>query len=140
MKDTQRTTRKEQKISASNTASCDATGSKPKGSPIADVHRCERKVQCYIKIRTGGTWNVRCVNQGKLEVVKHEMDRLNINILGISGLKWTGIGHFQSGEYRVSYARSDSIRRNRVAKMLKANIEKTVLGYNAKTDRVISMT
>ena len=77
------------------------------------------------------------MNHGKLEVVKHEMDRLNINILGISELKWTGTGHLQSDEYRVFYAGNDSIRRNRVTIILKTGIEKTVWGYNAKTDRII---
>ena len=79
------------------------------------------------------------MNQGKLEVVKHEIDRLNIDILGISELKWTGIGHFQSDKYSVFYAASDSIRRNGVTIILKADIEKTVLGFNAKTDRIISI-
>ena len=79
------------------------------------------------------------MNQRKLEVVKHEIDRLNIDILGISELKWTGIGHFQSDKYRVFYAGNDRIRRNGVFIILKVDIEKIVLSYNAKTDRIISI-
>ena len=62
------------------------------------------------------------MNQGKLEMVNHEMDRLNIDIVGISELKWTGIGHFQSDEYRVFYVGNGSIRRNGVAIILKADV------------------
>ena len=77
------------------------------------------------------------MNQEKLEVVKHGMDRLNFDILGISELKWTGTRHLQSDEYRVFYGGNDSIRRSRVAIILKAGIEKTVWSYDAKTDRII---
>ena len=78
------------------------------------------------------------MTQAKLEVLKHETDRLNIDILGISESKWTGIEHFQSDKYRVFYAGNESIRRNEVVIILNADIEKMVLGYNAKTDRIIS--
>ena len=55
------------------------------------------------------------MNQGKLEVVKQEMARLNINILGISELKWTGMGEFNSDDYYIYYCGQESLRRNRVA-------------------------
>ena len=66
------------------------------------------KEQYYI-----GTWNVRSMNQGKLEVVKQEMARVNIDILGISKLKWTGTGEFNSDDHYIYYCGQESLRRNR---------------------------
>ena len=62
-----------------------------------------------------GTRNVRSMNQGKLEVVKQEMARVNIDILGISELRWTGIGEFNSDDHYIYYCGQDSLRRNGVA-------------------------
>ena len=62
-----------------------------------------------------GTWNVRSVNQGKLEVVKQELARVNIDILGISELKWTGMGEFNSHDHYIYYCGQESLRRNGVA-------------------------
>ena len=62
-----------------------------------------RKVQCYREQYGIGTWNVRSMNQGKLEVVKQEMAKVNINILGISELKWTGMGEFNSDDHYTYY-------------------------------------
>ena len=62
-----------------------------------------------------GTWNVRSMNQGKLEVVKQEMARVNINILGISELKWRGMGEFNSDDHYIYYCGQESLRRNGVA-------------------------
>ena len=62
-----------------------------------------------------GTWNVRSMNQGKLEVVEEEMARVNVNILGISEPKWTGMGEFNSGEHYIYYCEQESLRRNGVA-------------------------
>ena len=62
-----------------------------------------------------GTWNVRSVNQGKLEVVKQEMARVNINILGISKLKWTRMGEFNSDDHYIYYCEQESLTRNGVA-------------------------
>ena len=65
-----------------------------------DVSGAVSKVQCCIEQYCTGTWNVRSMNQGKLDVVKQEMERLNINSLGIRELKWTGMGKFNSdGHY-----------------------------------------
>ena len=61
----------------------------------------ESKVRCYKEQHCIGTWNVSSVNQGKLEVVKQEMARVNVNILGISGLKWTGMGEFNSDDHYI---------------------------------------
>ena len=62
-----------------------------------------------------GTWNVRSINQGKLEVAKQEMTRVNIYILGISKLKWTGKGEFNSDDYYIYYCGQESLRRKEVA-------------------------
>ena len=65
-----------------------------------------------------GTWNVRSMNQGKLEVVKQEMARVNIDILGISKLRWTGMGEFNSYDHYIYYCGQESLRRNGVAIMV----------------------
>ena len=69
---------------------------KQKQYPAVDVSGDRSKVQCYKEQYCIGTWNVRSMNQGKLEAVKQEMARVNVNILGISELKWTGMGEFNS--------------------------------------------
>ena len=79
------------------------------------------------------------MNQGKLEVVKQEMARVNINILGISELKWTGMGEFNSDDHYIYYCGQESLRRNGVAIMVNKRIQNAVLGCNLKNDRVISV-
>ena len=69
---------------------------KQKQYPVVDVTGDRRKVQCYKEQYSIGTWNAKSMNQGKLEVVKQEMARVNVNILGISEVKWTGMGEFNS--------------------------------------------
>ena len=71
---------------------------KQKQHPVADVTGNGSKVRCCKEQYCIGIWNVRYMNQGKLEVVKQEMARVNINILGISGLKWAGMGEFNSDD------------------------------------------
>ena len=68
-----------------------------------------------------GTWNVRSMNQGKLEVVK-QMARMNVNILGISELKWTGMGEFNSNDQYMYYCWQESLRRNGVAIMVNKRV------------------
>ena len=79
------------------------------------------------------------MNQGKLEVVKQEMARVNINILGISELKWTGMGEFNSDDHYIYYCGQESLRRNAVAIMVNKRIQNAVLGCNLKNDRMISV-
>ena len=79
------------------------------------------------------------MNQGKLEVVKQEMARVNINILGISKLKWTGMGEFNSDDHYIYYCRQESLRRNGVAIMANKRVRNAVLGCNLKNDRMISV-
>ena len=79
------------------------------------------------------------MNQGKLEVVKQEMARVNVNILGISKLKWTGKGEFNSDDHYIYYCRHESLRRNGVAIMVNKRVQNAVLGCNLKNDRMISV-
>ena len=78
------------------------------------------------------------MNQGKLKVVKQEMARENVNILGISELKWTEMGEFNSDD-RYIYCRQESLRRNGIAIMVNRKVRNAVLGYNLKNDRMISV-
>ena len=73
------------------------------------------KVQCYKEQYCIGTWNVRSMNQGKLEVIKQEMARVNVDILGISDIKWTGMGEFKSDDHYIYYCGKESLRRIGVA-------------------------
>ena len=79
------------------------------------------------------------MNQGKLEVVKQEMARVNVNILGISELKWTGMGEFNSEDHYIYYCGQESLRRNGVAIMVNKRVRNAVLGCNLKNDRLISV-
>ena len=79
------------------------------------------------------------MNQGKLEVIKQEMARVNVDILGISELKWTGMGEFNSVDRYIYYCGQESLRRNGVAIMVNKRVRNAVLGYNLKNDRMISV-
>ena len=79
------------------------------------------------------------MNQGKLEVVKQEMARVNVDILGISKLKWTGMCEFNSHDCYIYYCGQESLRRNGVAIMVNKTVQNAVLGYNLKNDRMISV-
>ena len=91
-------------------------------------------IQYYI-----GTWNDRSMNQGKLGVVNQERASVNINILGISKLKWTGMGKFNSDDHYIYYCGQRSIRRNGVAIIVNKTVQKAVLGCNLKNKRMISV-
>ena len=84
-----------------------------------------------------GTWNVRSMNQGKLEVVKQA--RVNIDILGISKLKWTRMDEFNSDDHYAYYCGQESFRRNGVAIMVNKRVQNAVLGCNLKNVRMISV-
>ena len=79
------------------------------------------------------------MNQGKLEVVKQEMARVNVHILGISELKWTGVGEFNSDDHYIYYCGQESIRRNGVVIMVNKRVRNAVLGCNLKSDIMISV-
>ena len=80
-----------------------------------DVTDDESKIQSYEEQYCIGTWNVRSMNQGKLELVKKEMARVNVNILGITKLKWTGMGECNSDDHYICCCGQESLRRNGVA-------------------------
>jgi len=79
------------------------------------------------------------MNQGKLEVVKQEMARVNIDILRIKELKWTGMGIFNSDDHYIYYCRQESLRRNGVALIINKTVRNAVLGCSLKNDRMISV-
>ena len=79
------------------------------------------------------------MNQGKLEVVKLEMARVNVDIIGISELKWTGMGEFNSDEHYIYYCGQEPLRRSGVAIIVNKRVRNAVLGCNLKNDRVISV-
>ena len=106
---------------------------------VVDVTGDRKKVGCCKEQYCLGTWNVRCMNQGKLEMVKQEMVRVNINILGISKLKWTGMGEFNSDDHYIYYCGQESLRRNGVAIMVNKRVQNAVLAYNLKNNRMISV-
>ena len=85
------------------------------------------------------SWNVTSMKQGKLEVAKLEMARVNIDILGISELKWTRMGKFNSDDYYIHCCGQESLRRNGVALIVNKRVRNAVLGCNLKNDRMISV-
>ena len=87
---------------------------KEKQYPVVDVTSDRSKVRCCKEQDCLGTWNVRSMNQGKLEMVKQEMARVNVDILGMSELKWTGMGEFNSDDHYIYYCEQESLKRNRV--------------------------
>ena len=110
---------------------------KQKWHPVVNGTGDRSRVRCckeqyYIEI-----WNVRSMNQGKLEVVKKEMARVNIDILGISELRWTGMGEFNSDDHYIYYYGPESFRRNGVAIIVNKRVWNAVLGCSLKNDRMI---
>ena len=95
---------------------------KQKQYPVVDVTGDVSKVQCCKDQYCIGTWNVKSMNQSKLEVVKQEMARVNVNILGISKLKWTGMGEFKSDDHYIYYCGQESLRRNGIAIMVNKRV------------------
>ena len=112
---------------------------KQKQHPAVDETGDRSKVQCHKEQYCIATWNVRSMNQGKLEVVKQEMTRVNTDILGISELRWTGMGEFNSDDHYIYYCGQESLRRNGVAIMVNKRVQNAVLGCNLKNNRMISV-
>ena len=96
-----------------------------------DVTGDRSKVRCCKEQYCVGTWNVRSMNQGKLEVIKQEMARVNVNILGM--------GEFNSDDHYIYYCGQESLRRNGVAIVVNKRVRNAVLGCNLKNDRMISV-
>ena len=112
---------------------------KQKQHLVVDVTGDGSKVRCCKEQYCIGTWTARSMNQGKFEVVKQEMARANIDILGISELKWTGMGKFNSDDHYIYDCGQESPRRNGVAIMVNKRVQNAVLGCNFKNDRMISV-
>ena len=98
-----------------NSRKKEETEPKQKQHTVVDVTGGGSKVPCCKEQYCTGTWNISSMNQGNLEVVKQEMARVNVNILGISELKWTGMGEFNSDDHYIYYCGQESLRRNVVA-------------------------
>ena len=99
-------------------------GMEPKQKQCTVVHVTgdRSKIRCCKEQYCIGTWNVRSMNQGKLEVLKQEMTRVNIDILGINELKWTGMGEFNSDDHYIYYCGQESLRRNGVTIMVNKRV------------------
>ena len=108
--------------------------SKQKQRPVVDVTGDGSKVRCCKEQYCIGT-----MNQGKLEVVKQEMARVNIDILGISKLKWTGMGEYNSDDHYIYYCGQESLRRKGLTLIVNKRVRNAVLGCNLKNDRKISI-
>ena len=108
-----------------------------KQHPVVDVTGDRSKVRCCKEQYCIGTWNVRSMNQGKLEVDKQEMTRVNVDILGISELKWTGMGEFNSDDHYIYYCGQQSLRKNGVALIVSKRVQNAVLGCSFANDRII---
>ena len=107
--------------------------------PVVDVSDTESKVRCCKEPYCIETWNVRSMNQGKLEVVKQEMARVNVNTLGISKLKWTGMGEFNSDDHYICYCGEESLRWNGIVLIVNKGVWNAVFGCNLKNGRMISV-
>ena len=112
---------------------------KQKQHPVVDVIGDGSKVRGYKEQYCIGTWNVRPINEGKLEVVKQEMARVNVDILGTSELKGTGMGSFNSDDHYIYYCGQESLRRNGIAITVNKIVQIAILGGNLKNDRMISV-
>ena len=96
--------------------------SQSKNYPVVDVTGDRSKVRCCKEQYCIGTWNVRSMNRGKLEVVKQEMPRVNVGILGISEPKWTGMGEFNSDDHSIYYCGQESLRKSGVASIVNKRV------------------
>ena len=121
-----------------NSRENEETEPKQKQYPVVNVTGDGSKVRCCKEQYYMGSWNVRSMNQGILEVIKQEMARVNIDILGISDLKWTRMGEFNSDDHYIYYCGQESLRRNEVAIIVTKRVQNAVLGCNLKNDRMIS--
>ena len=114
-------------------------GPKQNRHPAVGVTADGSDVWCCKEQYCIGTWRVRSMSQDKLEVVKQEMARVNIDILGISELKWTGISEFKLDDHYIYYSGQESLRRNGVAIIVNQNVQNAVLRCDLKNNRMISV-
>ena len=112
---------------------------KQKQYPVVDVTGNRSKVLYCKQQYCIGTWNVTSMNQGKFEVVKQELTRVNVDILGIRELKWTGMEEFNSDDHYIYYCGQESLRRNGAAFMVNKRVQNAVLGCSLKNKRMIGL-
>ena len=116
---------------------------KHQGGTAVDNATTERTVVSHRNLREKmriGTWNVRSMNQGKLDIVKREMERIDVNLLGVSEMKWTGMGHIKSDNHEVYYCGQDAQIRNGVAFICTTDeIRRCVMGFNPVSDRIATI-
>ena len=105
-----------------NSRKNEKTEPKQKQCSVVDVTGDGNKVRCCKEQYCTGTWNVRSMNQGKLEVVKQEMAGVNVDVLGISELKWRGMGKFNSDDHYIYYCEQESLRRNGIALIINERV------------------
>ena len=110
---------------------------KQKQYPAVDVTGHRSKIRCCKEQYFIGIWNGRSMNQGKLEVVKQEMARVNIDILGICEVKWTGMDEFNSNDLYIYNCGQESLRRYGIAITVNKRVQNAVLGCSLKNDRMI---
>ena len=115
-------TREEQMTTTNSSKKNEVAGPKQKRCSVVDVSGGENIIRCYREQYCIGNWNVRSMNQGKLEVVKQEMLRMSIDILEISALKWTRVGEFNSHDHYIYYCGQESLRRNGVATIVNKRV------------------
>ena len=122
-----------------NSRKNEETEPKQKQHSVVDVTGDRSKLGLCEEQYCIGTWNIRSMNQGTLEVVKQEMGRVNVDILGIIELKWTRMGEFNSDDHYIYYCGQESLRRNEVAIIVNKRVWNAVLGWNLKRNRMISV-
>ena len=111
------------------------TEPKQKEHPVVDVTGDGSKVRCYKEQYCIGTWNGRSMNQGKLEVVKQEMARMNSNILGIRELKWTRMWEFNLDDHYIYYCGQEYLRRNGVVIRVNKRVQNSEMDAISKTTK-----
>ena len=107
-------------------------GLKQEQCSVMDMCGGESKSQCCKEKHCIGSWHVMSMSQGKLDIVKEEMARMNIDILGISELKWTGLGEFNSDDHYIYYCRQKLLRRNGVSFIVNERSRSELLGCSQK--------
>ena len=120
--DVQYATGEEQRRTTNSPRKNEVAGSKQKQRSVVDVSGVESKIQCCKEPYCIGPWNVRFMNQGKLDMVKQEIVRININILGISELKWTRMGEFNSDDHYIYYCGQVSHSKIRVSLIINKGV------------------
>ena len=117
----------------------EATGPKPKGRPVADQTRRQRLNLSFKQKMRLGTWNVRSMQSGKIDVIQGEMKRLDIAIMGLCETRWKGQGHFNWNGYKIIMSGQKERGRNGVAIMCDKTSANAIMGYHTVSDRILSV-